>query len=61
MRGFGAAMSPAAKCRGGSTISMQLAHALASQHLHAGGKLLQVLRAVQLELSATKRDIWKPT
>ena len=62
MRGFWRSYVAGGKMQGGSTISMQLARM--RWHLNTrtpGGKLLQVLRAVQLELSYSKRDIPKPT
>ncbi|XYK61069.1 penicillin-binding protein 1C [Serratia marcescens] len=58
MRGFWRSYVAGGKMQGGSTISMQLARM--RWHLNTrtpGGKLLQVLRAVQLELSYSKRDI----
>ncbi|VVA50578.1 Penicillin-binding protein 1F [Serratia ficaria] len=58
MRGFWRSYVAGGKMQGGSTISMQLARM--RWHLNTrtpGGKLLQVLRAIQLELSYSKRDI----
>lgn len=58
MRGFWRSYVAGGKMQGGSTISMQLARM--RWHLNTrtpGGKVLQVLRAVQLELSYSKRDI----
>lgn len=58
MRGFWRSYVVGGKMQGGSTISMQLARM--RWHLNTrtpGGKLLQVLRAVQLELSYSKHDI----
>ncbi|WP_242502751.1 penicillin-binding protein 1C [Serratia sp. 1D1416] len=58
MRGFWRSYVAGGKMQGGSTISMQLARM--RWHLNTrtpGGKLLQVLRALQLELSYSKRDI----
>lgn len=58
MRGFWRSYVAGGKMQGGSTISMQLARM--RWHLNTrtpGGKLLQVLRAVQLELSYSKHDI----
>ena len=58
MRGFWRSYVAGGKMQGGSTISMQLARM--RWHLNTrtpGGKVLQVLCAVQLELSYSKRDI----
>jgi penicillin-binding protein 1C len=57
-RGFWRSYIAGGKMQGGSTISMQLARM--RWHLNTrtpGGKLQQVLRAVQLELSYSKHDI----
>ncbi|HHQ6536543.1 TPA: penicillin-binding protein 1C [Serratia fonticola] len=58
LRGFWRSYVAGGKMQGGSTITMQLAR----MHWHLntrtpGGKLMQVLRAVQLELSYSKHDI----
>lgn len=58
MRGFWRSYVTGGKMQGGSTITMQLAR----MHWHlntrtASGKIMQVLRAVQLELSYSKHDI----
>mgnify|MGYP004707286369 FL=1 len=58
MRGFWRSYVAGGKMQGGSTISMQLAR----MHWHLNtrtpsGKILQVLRAIQLELSYSKHDI----
>lgn len=58
LRGFWRSYVAAGKMQGGSTITMQLAR----MHWHLntrtpGGKVIQVLRAIQLELSYSKRDI----
>lgn len=58
MRGFWRSYVAGGKMQGGSTITMQLAR----MHWHLNtrtpsGKILQVLRAVQLELSYSKHDI----
>ena len=58
LRGFWRSYVAGGKMQGGSTITMQLAR----MHWHLNtrtpqGKLLQVLRAIQLELSYSKHDI----
>ncbi|WP_238483595.1 penicillin-binding protein 1C [Rahnella perminowiae] len=58
MRGFWRSYIAGGKMQGGSTITMQLAR----MHWHLNtrtpsGKFMQVLRAVQLELSYSKHDI----
>ncbi|MFC0226220.1 penicillin-binding protein 1C [Serratia aquatilis] len=58
LRGFWRSYVAGGKIQGGSTITMQLAR----MHWHLntrtpGGKVVQVLRAIQLELSYSKRDI----
>jgi len=58
MRGFWRSYVAGGKMQGGSTITMQLAR----RHWHLNtrtpsGKIMQVLRAVQLELSYSKHDI----
>lgn len=58
MRGFWRSYVTGGKMQGGSTITMQLAR----MHWHLNtrtpsGKIMQVLRAVQLELSYSKHDI----
>ena len=58
LRGFWRSYVAGGKMQGGSTISMQLAR----MHWHLNtrtpsGKVIQVLRAVQLELSYSKHDI----
>lgn len=58
LRGFWRSYVAGGKMQGGSTITMQLAR----MHWHLntrtpGGKLMQVVRAVQLELSYSKHDI----
>jgi len=58
MRGFWRSYVAGGKMQGGSTITMQLAR----MHWHLNtrtpsGKIMQVLRAVQLELSYSKHDI----
>lgn len=58
LRGFWRSYVAGGKMQGGSTISMQLAR----MHWHLNtrtplGKVVQVLRAVQLELSYSKHDI----
>lgn len=57
-RGFWRSYVSGGRMQGGSTISMQLARM--RWHLNTrtpGGKLLQVARAIQLELSYSKHDI----
>ncbi|MCO5784530.1 penicillin-binding protein 1C [Citrobacter meridianamericanus] len=58
MRGFWRSYVAGGKMQGGSTITMQLAR----MHWHLNtrtpsGKIMQVLRAIQLELSYSKHDI----
>lgn len=58
VRGFWRSYVAGGKMQGGSTITMQLAR----MHWHLNtrtpsGKLMQIMRAVQLELSYSKRDI----
>lgn len=58
MRGFWRSYVTGGKMQGGSTITMQLAR----MHWHLNtrtpsGKIMQVLRAIQLELSYSKHDI----
>ncbi len=58
MRGFWRSYVAGGKMQGGSTITMQLARM--RWHLYTrtpSGKIMQILRAVQLELSYSKRDI----
>lgn len=58
LRGFWRSYLTGGKMQGGSTITMQLARM--RWHLNTrtpGGKLVQILRAIQLELSYSKHDI----
>lgn len=58
LRGFWRSYITGGRMQGGSTITMQLARM--RWHLNTrtpGGKLLQIARAIQLELSYSKREI----
>lgn len=58
VRGFWRSYVAGGRLQGGSTITMQLARMHWQLNTRSpGGKLLQVLRAVQLELSYSKHDI----
>jgi len=58
MRGFWRSYVAGGSKQGGSTISMQLARMIWQLNTRTpGGKLVQMLRAVQLELSYSKHDI----
>ncbi|WP_288498857.1 transglycosylase domain-containing protein [uncultured Erwinia sp.] len=58
VRGFWRSYVAGGRLQGGSTITMQLARMHWQLNTRSpGGKLMQVLRAVQLELSYSKHDI----